>query len=437
MGVPDSLIIDATVPPAKLKLGPEVFPGFGAFLRYRELGTPEEAYLALVGGNFMIDHANADQFAFHWHEKGVPLSVFCGSLYQPMTSSALSHNTISWDVRPGGAKDPGKGQPGNWYTDHNQPVVDLGGVTPTLHYEIGWDKESQKINETRGLATFATDCPDAALLESQVHIKALTETPTKPSNFEIAVAQQASPPITKLAKPFTWTRRLLYVKAPQAAGMNYVVVRDDFGGFAERTPNFSYWALADDVALQGSLARFKGQLGVDTDMTVLVPAEPKLHPGTFTHDQCEGIVGAAYGKKYGKRFEEKTVLCRAEGRKDQGFLVVLFPYQADEDKPTVEPWANGAGAKIAWKGETHYVLLDVAEREVKADGVEAKASALVVKAKDAKNAALALPAGGEAKFGKLKLRSDAGKPAAAQLVDGDKRTGEAKVLTMAAPAERQ
>ena len=31
--------------------------------------------------------------------------------------------------------------------------------------------------------------------------------------------------------------------------MNYLVVRDDFGGFRQRTPNFNCWWFADDVDL--------------------------------------------------------------------------------------------------------------------------------------------------------------------------------------------
>ena len=116
----------------------------------------------------------------------------------------------------------------------------------------------------------------------------------------------------------------------------------------------------------------------------------KLFPGTFTHDQCENIVGARFQQKYGKRFEEKTVLCRAEGRKGEGFLVVLFPYKTDEEKPKVEPWANGAGAKITWKNETHFVLLDTVDREINADGVQGKASAFVFKTAGGKPQSLCL-----------------------------------------------
>jgi hypothetical protein len=403
MGIADALLINPELPPRPLRLGPQVNRGFGAFLRYRELGTPEEAYLAFVGGDFMIDHANTDQFGFAWNEKGVPLTDFSGALYQPMNCSAVSHSTIAWDLRPGGDADPGKGQPGNWYHDRNQPFVDLGGKTPRLHWEIGCDRQTQRINEIRGLVTLAADAPEAALLEGRVTVKALTEIPTRPDNYAIAIAAQAWPPATPLAQPFTWTRRLLYVKAPKADGMNYLVVRDDFGGFAERTPNFSYWSFGESVDLQGAVGRIAGQFGVDQDMTVLVPAKPTLSTDQFVHDQCEPIVSGLHREKTGKTFSEKQVLCRAEGQKGQGFLVVLFPYRQGEPRPTVEPWLGEAGAKVTWQGETHYVLLDTREHDVDAAGVKGRASCVVLKQTDAKNWSLTLPAGGTAKANRREL----------------------------------
>ena len=415
MGVPDLLIIDPTVPTRPLAMRSEVYPGFGAFLRRRALSTPEESYLAFVGGNFMIDHANSDQFAFHWHDKGVPLSVFNGSLYQPMTCTALSHNTIAWDVRRGGATDPGKDQSGNWYHDNDQPYVDLGGQTPTLHYEIGWDKESQKITDTRGLVTQATECDGAALLEGTVHIKALVEMPTRADNYAIAIAAQAWPPARKLDAPFSWTRRLLAVQAPTAAGMNYLIIRDDFGGWAGRTPSFSYWALADGVTLADRQATFKGSLGVDTDLHVLAPAQVTLHQGMFTNTQCEGAVGTRHQQKYGKPFSETYALCRVEGQKGQGFLVTLFPRRTDEAAPTIESWGPH-GTKITWKSETHYVLLDTQVQEIQADGIQAQAAALVVKVVDESNWSLTLPLGGKAVFRRQTLEADG--PAELTAVNG-------------------
>ena len=201
----------------------------------------------------MIDHANTDQFGFTWNEKGVPLTDFEGAMYQPMACTAASHTTIAWDVRPGGGPDPGKDQPGNWYHDHDQPYVELGGLKPRLHWQIGFDQKTQRITETRGLVTLAADAPGAALLEGKVAVKALAEVPTRQDNYALALAPQASPPTVPLDRPFTWTRRLLYVKAAKAEGMNYLVVRDDLGDFDRHTPSFNGWWFADDVDLAGAV----------------------------------------------------------------------------------------------------------------------------------------------------------------------------------------
>ncbi len=433
MGIPDALIIDPAIAPRPLRLGCQANRGFGTFLRYRTPGTPEEAYLAFVGGDFMIDHANADVFGFAWNEKGVPLTDFEGALYQPAAFSAVSHTTLAWDVRQGGAPDPGKNQPGNWYHDRAQPFVDLGGVTPRLHWQIGFDDKTQDITETRGLVTLATDAPEAALLEGRVTVKALAEYPTRQDNYALAVASQAWPPATALAQPFTWTRRLLYVKAPTAAGMNYLVIRDDLGGFAARTPFFHYWSFADDAEFAGNVARLKGQFGVDTDVFVAAPRPARFFKDTFIHDQCEPIVSARHQAKFGKVFSEKQVLCRVEGEKGKGFFVVLFPYRQGEARPVVVPWQGDAGVKITWKGETHYVLLDTREHTVAADGITATASALVVKVRDAKNRSVTLPAGGTAVFGtsffgKLKVQAPARQSAESATVDGKRRTREGTVL---------
>jgi len=116
----------------------------------------------------------------------------------------------------------------------------------------------------------------------------------------------------------------------------------------------------------------------------------------FTHNQCEPIVARLHQQKYGKAFEEKQVVCRAKGKKGEGFLAVIFPRKAGEPEPVIEPWADGAGAKIAWRGETRFVLLDSVEREVNADRIKAQAGALVCKTVGGKVASLTLMAGGSA-----------------------------------------
>jgi hypothetical protein len=130
----------------------------------------------------------------------------------------------------------------------------------------------------------------------------------------------------------------------------------------------------------------------------------RLFRDTFIHDQCEGIVASRHRAKFQQPFSEKQVLCRVEGRKDAGFLVVLFPYKPDEPRPAIENWLGDKGVKVTWKNETHFILLDTAEHDVNADGIQAKAACLAVKVTDAQNYSLCLPAGGEVTFRGQKLQ---------------------------------
>jgi hypothetical protein len=209
---------------------------------------------------------------------------------------------------------------------------------------------------------------------------------------------------------------LLYVKAPTAAGKNYLVVRDDQGGFSERTPYFSYWSLSDDVEWAARSAHFRGQLGVDTDLFVAVPRSMKWFQDSFTHTQCEGIVGARHRERYGKDFAEKQVVARVEGQPGQDFLVAILPRPAGEPPPKIDNWSGENGVRVEWPGEVHYVLLDTEARQVNADGVRAKTSCLVVKVQDRKNLTISLPAGGTASYAGRKLTATG--PAGLQVVNG-------------------
>ena len=174
--------------------------------------------------------------------------------------------------------------------------------------------------------TLARDAPGAALLEGKVAVKALAEVPTRQDNYAMALAPQATPPCVPLDRPFTWTRRLLYVKAAKAAGMNYLVVRDDLGDFDLRTPSFNGWWFAADVDLAARSARYRGQFGVDTDLYVAVPSQVKLYKDTFIHDQCEPIVGQRHQARFGERVQRKTGALprrRPEGPRVPGRVVPL------------------------------------------------------------------------------------------------------------------
>lgn len=116
-----------------------------------------------------------------------------------------------------------------------------------------------------------------------------------------------------------------------------------------------------------------------------------------------------------------------------GFLLVLFPCAADDPRPTIENWQGDQGVKIAWKGETHYVLLANDDHEIEADGVTARAACLVVKVTDDRNFTLSLPAGGRASFCGQVLRGDG--PLEIVVADGQAQASSCTDLLSAAAAD--
>jgi hypothetical protein len=428
MGVPDALIIDPAIPPRPPRLGPQVFPGFGAVLRYRDLATRDEAYLTFLAGDFMADHTNTDQLAFSWYEKGVPLSLYMGDMYVPGAVTALSHNTLCWDVRPEGPPTPGKGRPGDWYHDHDLPWVEHTS-RPRLHLQVAFDASKQNGIGNRGRVTLASDATGAALLEGRIDVRALAEAPTR-ADYSTAMQMHSRPPKVTPQRPFTWTRRVLYVKDALAEGMNYLVVRDDTGGFNEHTPSFNYWSLAESVELKETSAHFRGQLGVDTDLFVISPPAAKLFQDTFTHDQCEPILSGIVNSR-GEQFYEKQVLARVEGERGSGFFVLLFPRKADEPLPQVTSWLDGNGVKVAWNDQTHHVLLDTRPRRFDEPEIRGEASCVVIKEHRSGSATVCLPAGGNVHVLGKDLRS-AG-PAEWDIVDGEVRQRNATDLLAGLP----
>ena len=428
MVIPDAVIIDPAIPLRTPALGPELFPGFGAILRYRALGTAEEAYLSFLGGNFMVDHTNADQLAFSWYEKGVPLTLYTGDMYVPGAVTARSHNTLCWDFRPEGPPTRGKGKPGDWYHDNQVPWVEHTR-RPALHLQIAGDPARQSVVDTRGRVSLGVDLPGAALLEGKVDVMALAEVPTR-ADYSVAMAAQAALPRHVLDAPAAWTRRLLYVKDSTAAGMNYLVVRDHLENFGEHVPSFNYWSLAEDVELAQHSASFKGQLGIDTDLFVAVPQEVTLARDTFTHDQCEPIVAG----RNKRPFRETQVLARVEGQKGQGFLVVVFPRRPNQAQPNVAPWLAGKGVTISWQGQTHHVLLDVQAHSFADAGIRGETACLVVKSNDGKPHTVCLPAGGRAAGSTW--QADSAGPAEWTVVDGTLTERRGKDLRAPAEAPR-
>ena len=62
---------------------------------------------------------------------------------------------------------------------------------------------------------------------------------------------------------------------------------------------------------------------------------------------------------------------------------------------------DGAGAKVTWQDETHYVLLDTKVHAVNADGIKGEASVFVAKERDGKRT-LSVPLDEKVRYRKAK-----------------------------------
>ncbi|MFW6038999.1 MAG: hypothetical protein ACOC9P_00800 [bacterium] len=404
MGIPYNAVIDPDIEPRPLTWSSHAFPGFGAVLRYRDPGTPQEAYLTFLAGGFMLDHVNSDQLAFSWYENGSPLTLYKGDMYKPAAVTALSHNTIAWNVQPRGAPCPGKGEAGCWYHDHGEPWVDHD-TRPRLHQEIAFDKSRQHISGSRGELTVAAETSEAAALEGRVRIFALSEIPTR-NNFSRMLQAQQDGRHIRLDAPATWTRRLIYIRDENAEGLNYLVVRDTFEGTGDRVPSFSYWSMAEGVEASGAAAHFDGQFDVDTTLHMLQPTDVKWTTDRFTHTEAESIVKDLHRQRHDEPFSETQWVARAEGNARQGFFAAVVPHADDGPAPRVEPWLDGSGLKLTAANETHRVLLAAQPVNVQDGELEATAAALVLKEIDDDRFILSLPRGGTATYRGHELTSD-------------------------------
>jgi hypothetical protein len=115
---------------------------------------------------------------------------------------------------------------------------------------------------------------------------------------------------------------------------------------------WNLWCLARD--LTGGPAgvqpyRFRGQLGIDLDVHVLAPRQPRFETERWGWKQ-EIYVW--------RRFEEDQVLLRlTKDGSTEEFFTLLWPRAAAEASARVTSLAGGAGVRVAHREGTDFVLL--------------------------------------------------------------------------------
>jgi hypothetical protein len=325
----DELIIAPELPASPPDMSSKHFPGFGSVMR-AHFGDPSETYcLFRMGRN--IDHYELDQGNIVLYAKGAPLVLDFGSLYDPMMFRPWLHNRVS-------------------INHMGERYVTWGEITQTDFLEA------------------ADACLGTMTFDQLVY---LSEYPGEPEPPETGAGYREISPVI-------WSRQVLLVKHEQADGPHYVLVRDGFVGDGADFSDFSLWCLANGVDVDGNVAHYTGQHGVDLAVTVLDPATPEFATGSYGHNSTSYLPLEHFKKVNGPEaeFEEIQHFVRLKRTDDKGYFAVLYPHRAGEAPPVFAPWGGGAGVTAAIDGELHTAICaehpgQFAEGDIALDGQRA------------------------------------------------------------------
>jgi hypothetical protein len=322
-------------------------------------------------------------------------------MYTPILPQNWWHSTLSYNHKENDqpVPCPGRGKPGcfytgkNWYDHTIEPNTSLAPIA---------DRAADSITELHGkIAVFATQ-PGADYVRGEANRHWFEKLPYFYRNEGSPAPwapQESKFEKVELKHPFQWVRQFAFVKDDNPEGPSYLVIADDLSGNQELEPAFNFWCLANDVKETGNRQyHFTGQHGIDIDMFVLKPDEGRIQLGEWGHRQAF-LVGQ-------QGLEENQKLVRAYGKPDgKGFLVVLYPREANEPVPKVEFLADGKLVKLILPYQTHWILLNK-EPVTVADGpIRMTGTAAVVKRWNDGRVRIILLAEGKAECGNVKVES--------------------------------
>lgn len=378
-----ALIHNADTPLQAPDLHSRWYPSYGAILRDNRA---TETWLAIRYSKFAFDHFQADMGAFALFAKGMPLMMDFGSMYSPENGQPVYHNRVAWDVKEGDPKPcPGNQKEGCFYR----------GLTYFDHTSEPWTCTTEGFGEGQspldacGEAQSFVSLPEADYLVGATDVKTLQTLPYFPTTSAALAPDPNQKRVLENVPPFTWQRRLVFVKAQQDADPSYVLVRDDFTAPCP-PPTFSYWVMANNLTFEGNRALATGQFGVDLDLYVAQPAKPILSKADWSHKNWGG---------------ETQVCMRVTQSEGKPCVALLYPRKAGEQKPDLATIADGNGVRITLSNETHWVISAPTDVTVTDGDLSFTGTACAVKKLTDGRVKVTLLAPGEVRFGKKTFSS--------------------------------
>ncbi|MHB9133749.1 MAG: hypothetical protein ACYDBB_22015 [Armatimonadota bacterium] len=374
---------NSEVPAAELntapKLGSEHIPGFGVIMRN---GFPrvDENYLQIYADGFSWGHGHNDRGTWLMYAKGVPLMMDFAAMYTPSMREQWLHPgglTFNHDevVRPA-TEDPKN----DWWRKSADADYRKLTVAPFTDVEPGPDPDAKSELDTFGKITAFRSSPQADYAEMQRNMRYFHRVPFALKEvhgldlFSDGVAQEVY-----VKNAFTWTRRFVFVKDADPMGHNYLVIRDDLPGNSELDPYLNLWCLASKLDINGQLATYTGQHGVDLHCYVANPATFTAKTRTVGHP-CGFGFRNYYEQKFGKPFREDQIQLQIpQAKRDGGYFVVMVPVKQGEATPKFETLANGRAVRVTFPDRVDTIVLQGKGDTTSVDGqMIASPAALIV-----------------------------------------------------------
>jgi len=276
--------------------------GLGAVFRATHKDGSEGYLLVKMGPS--RGHYDPDEGSLLWYAYGRPVLADFGCQYNPSIQCAWLHNRLSFDHRN-----------------------EAGGPRfSVLGHSLG-----EQVDYVCGEMTVRS-------------LECWGERPVRETDFDFR--QLPGPGVIE---PITWRRHVLYVHQLEA-----VVILDELDG--AHPTDWNLQVFAEEARVEGRLARFKGQFGVDLSVCFAQPTEPTIAISSFEHlgfDEprlpqywWKGVRWAApEGTSFGP-MGERALSLRTLAAPTETYLTALVAHRAGEAAPRIETLTGDRGFSI-------------------------------------------------------------------------------------------
>ena len=393
-------LLNPALPAEQPQLASKNYPGFGAILR-NGFPAKDESWVAFRMGEDIAHYNYGDQGSFMYFAKGAPLVSQFGSQYQPQYRGAWYFNRVSivhQEVKDGlfGGTENFNGGDDPEYPGH----VTTFAALHAADYVVG-----QHTSTKQGLL------PDD------------TRVPMPPNSLTVA----------RDIPRHTWTRRMLLVKSftpdgqPDTAGPGYLVLRDDIASDKPLPSEWNLWLLVDSIDTSANPVRCKSPFGVQLDIFLADPAQPKWSTREDTQTFLAGPSQEYWHKVNGKKpWSETLKNLRGYAAPGGGYFAVLYPRKDNEPAAQFTTLLGGNGIAIVHPRGKDDVFLG-AQPVNWHDGDRSFAGTAGVIRQEGATLSLILPSAGVISANNITLQA----PGAASLIV----TGHAATLITDGPAQ--